>query len=148
VSLLQRLCEAAEGQAAEAAAAEAAATASLVSLGVRGPRLAAVGAAAAMVAAAADEHARCVDVEPVDAMEVKGEALGTASGAAVTPMVIDAAMGSGAPCDQDQSRGAPPTPATSTPTPLDEHFFSALTKLLDAHALLCVQRRLARPNRP
>ena len=103
---------------------------------------AAAAEAAAEAAAAVDEHARCVDVEPAEAMEVEGDALGTASGAVVTPMV-DAAMGSGEPCDQP--RGAPPTSSTcsSTPTPLEEHFFSALTRLLDAHALHCVQRRPA-----
>ena len=141
MSLLQRLCEVAEGQAAEAAAAEAAATATLVSLGGRGPCQAPGAAAAA--AAAAGEHARSVDVEPAEAMEVEGAAMEVeGSGAAGTPMIAaDAAMGSDAPCEQPRLACSPPTPLT--PAPLEEHFFSALTKLLDAHALHCVQRRPA-----
>ena len=144
MSLLQRLCEVAEGQAAEAAAAEAAATATLVSLGGRGPCQAPEAAAAA--AAAAGEHARCVDVEPAEAMEVEGAAMEVeGSGAAGTPMIAaDAAMGSDAPCEQPRLACSPPsTPTSSVPAPLEEHFFSALTKLLDAHALHCVQRRPA-----
>ena len=135
MSLLQRLCEVAEGQAAEAAA-----TATLVSLGGRRPCQAPAAAAAA---AAAGEHARSVDVEPAEAMEVEGAAMEVeGSGAAGTPMLAaDAAMGSDAPCEQPRLACSPPTPLT--PAPLEEHFFSALTKLLDAHALHCVQRRPA-----
>jgi len=99
-SLLQWLCEAAEGQAAEAAAAEAAATASLVGW--------VVGKPPPREGAEEYEHARFV--EPTDAMEVEGAT--NVLGAGDAPMA-----------------------------PLDEHFFSALTRLIDAHALNCVQRR-------